>query len=164
MSPFQRVMCTTALGARTMKRLSCEIGPVSVGQGNLVLIAGPCVAESLDLCRTVARALKEICARLGIGYVFKASFDKANRSSGGGLPRAGDRQGIAWLARRCDRRLDLPVLSDVHEVAQVAPAARAWTSCKSPRSSAARPTCWWPRARRASRSTSRRGSSWPRGT
>ena len=107
-----------------MKRLSCEIGDLKVGQGNLVLIAGPCMAESLDLCRTVARTMKEICARLGIGYVFKASFDKANRSSATGYRGPGMAKGLQWLSQ-VRTKLDLPVLTDVHEVAQVAPVAKA---------------------------------------
>jgi 2-dehydro-3-deoxyphosphooctonate aldolase (KDO 8-P synthase) len=101
----------------------CEIGGLKVGRGNLVLIAGPCMAESLDLCRTVARTMKEICARLGIGYVFKASFDKANRSSAAGYRGPGLAKGLQWLSQ-VRSKLDLPVLTDVHEVAQVKPVAK----------------------------------------
>jgi 2-dehydro-3-deoxyphosphooctonate aldolase (KDO 8-P synthase) len=107
-----------------MKQLSCEIGEVTVGRGKLVLIAGPCLAESLELCQTVARELKAICGRLGIEYVFKASFDKANRSSAAGYRGPGMKKGLQWLSR-VRSKLDLPVLTDVHEVAQVAPVAAA---------------------------------------
>ncbi|KKL53319.1 hypothetical protein LCGC14_2276650, partial [marine sediment metagenome] len=63
---------------------TCRIGPVEFGTGKLAVIAGPCMAESLALCMSVAEAMAETCRRMGIGYVFKASYDKANRSSLGG--------------------------------------------------------------------------------
>jgi len=87
-----------------------------------LLIGGPCVIESADLCREVAAGLKEICAKLGVSYVFKASYDKANRTSLDAFRGPGQRQGLQILA---DIRQDfgVPVVSDVHEVAQVAPAA-----------------------------------------
>ena len=60
-----------------------KIGPYSVGRGEkFLLIGGPCVAESKEICFEIAAFLKELCASLGVNYVFKASFDKANRSSG----------------------------------------------------------------------------------
>ncbi|MGV1098149.1 3-deoxy-8-phosphooctulonate synthase [Thiovibrio sp. JS02] len=87
-----------------------------------LLIGGPCVIESAELCREVAAGLKEICARLGVSYVFKASYDKANRTSLDAFRGPGQREGLRILA---DIRQDygVPVVSDVHEVAQVAPAA-----------------------------------------
>ncbi len=101
---------------------TCRIGSVTIGAGQLALIAGPCVAESLQLCLDVATALAELCARLGIGYVFKASYDKANRSSAASYRGPGLERGLEWLGRVADK-VAVPVLSDVHEVAQVAPAA-----------------------------------------
>jgi 2-dehydro-3-deoxyphosphooctonate aldolase (KDO 8-P synthase) len=100
----------------------CSIGQVQIGSGRLALIAGPCVAESLDLCLHVAEAMADLCKRLGVGYVFKASYDKANRSSGDSYRGPGLQQGLEWLAE-VRRKVGAPVLSDVHEVAQVAPAA-----------------------------------------
>ncbi|MCE5277725.1 MAG: 3-deoxy-8-phosphooctulonate synthase [Planctomycetaceae bacterium] len=100
----------------------CNIGPVAVGQGELVLIAGPCMAESLELCLNVAAAMRDACAALGVGYVFKASYDKANRSSAAGYRGPGLETGLAWLAR-VKKDIGVPVLTDVHEIAQVAPAA-----------------------------------------
>jgi len=100
----------------------CRIGPVSVGAGKLVLIAGPCLAESLDLCLAVAGRLVELCARLDVGYVFKASYDKANRTSVDSPRGPGLERGLAWL-QRVRERTGAPVLSDVHDVSQVAPAA-----------------------------------------
>jgi 2-dehydro-3-deoxyphosphooctonate aldolase (KDO 8-P synthase) len=84
----------------------------------LFVIAGPCVIESESLCLTVARHVKGICERLGIGYVFKASFDKANRSSIGGYRGPGMKEGLAVL-RRVKEQVGVPVLTDVHETTQV---------------------------------------------
>jgi len=104
----------------TPRRL-CRISSVEIGSSSLVLIAGPCVAESLDLCLTVARRMAELCGRLKIGYVFKASFDKANRTSGSSFRGPGLEKGLEWLSQ-IRRELKVPVLSDVHEAQQVAPA------------------------------------------
>ena len=66
--------------------------------GRLILIAGPCVIESEELCLRVASALKRTCDRLGIFYVFKASYDKANRTSAKSFRGPGLEQGLAVLA------------------------------------------------------------------
>ena len=87
-----------------------------------LLMAGPCVIESAALCRETAAALKEICGRLGISLVFKASFDKANRTSLSSFRGPGLKDGLEILAD-IRERFGLPVVSDVHEAAQVAPAA-----------------------------------------
>ncbi len=79
----------------------------------LFLFAGPCVIESEELCLAIAGKLKQTCARLGITYVFKASFDKANRSSGKSFRGPGIVEGLGVLARLRDR-LELPVVTDVH--------------------------------------------------
>ena len=105
-----------------MNTISCSVGPVTFGAGRLALIAGPCVAESLELCLQVAGRLAEICRRLDIGCVFKASYDKANRSSVDSYRGPGLAKGLEWLAA-VRRQVGVPVLSDVHEVRQVAPAA-----------------------------------------
>ena len=105
-----------------MKNFACNIGPVEFGTGKLALIAGPCMAESLDLCMHVAQTMKKVCAELGIGYVFKASYDKANRSSSEVYRGPGMEKGLEWLAQ-VKKTLALPVLTDVHEVDQVAPTA-----------------------------------------
>ncbi|RPI63175.1 MAG: 3-deoxy-8-phosphooctulonate synthase [Planctomycetaceae bacterium] len=99
------------------------IGDVEFSARRLAVIAGPCMAESLELCIAVAERMKDICGRLGVGYVFKASFDKANRSSAAGYRGPGLEQGLEWLAE-VRRRFGVPILSDVHEVAQVVPAGR----------------------------------------
>ncbi|HUT02191.1 MAG TPA: 3-deoxy-8-phosphooctulonate synthase [Phycisphaerae bacterium] len=100
----------------------CHVGSVPFGAGELALIAGPCVAESRDLCLTVAEHLADLCRDLGIAYVFKASYDKANRSSAASYRGPGLEKGLSWLAE-VRQRLSVPVLSDVHDVSQVAPAA-----------------------------------------
>jgi 2-dehydro-3-deoxyphosphooctonate aldolase (KDO 8-P synthase) len=86
------------------------------------VIAGPCVIESAELCLSVARHVKAICAELGLPYVFKASFDKANRSSGSTFRGPGITDGLATL-RRVKEEVGVPVLTDVHEVEHVHPAA-----------------------------------------
>jgi 2-dehydro-3-deoxyphosphooctonate aldolase (KDO 8-P synthase) len=88
----------------------------------LTLIAGPCVIESRELALDVAERVKAITDRLGITYVFKASFDKANRSSGGSFRGPGVDEGLAVLAE-VKERLGLPVLTDIHESHQAAPVA-----------------------------------------
>jgi len=80
----------------------------------LLLIAGPCVIESRSLVEAVAGRMQEITARLGIPYVFKASFDKANRSSASSFRGPGLEQGLAVLDH-VKRTFNLPVLTDVHE-------------------------------------------------
>jgi 2-dehydro-3-deoxyphosphooctonate aldolase (KDO 8-P synthase) len=109
----------------------CSIGNVRFGQGKLALIAGPCMAESLELCLEVGRHLADVCRRLDIGYVFKASFDKANRSSNSSYRGPGLEQGLAWLAE-VKRQLGLPVISDIHEPSQAAPAAAVLDALQIP--------------------------------
>jgi 2-dehydro-3-deoxyphosphooctonate aldolase (KDO 8-P synthase) len=87
------------------------------------VIAGPCVIESADLCLTVARHVKGVSERLGLTYVFKASFDKANRSSNSSFRGPGLTDGLAVL-QRIKEELGLPVLTDVHESEQVPTVAK----------------------------------------
>ena len=79
----------------------------------LFLIAGPCTAESLELCVEVAGHLKEVCGRLGMPYVFKASYDKANRSSGKSVRGPGIDAGLKLLDE-VRRQVGVPILTDVH--------------------------------------------------
>ena len=88
----------------------------------LFLIAGPCTAESLELCLEVAGQMQEVCAGLGLPYIFKASYDKANRSSGRSARGPGLDAGLRILAE-VRRQIGVPVLTDVHtpdEIAEVA--------------------------------------------
>jgi 2-dehydro-3-deoxyphosphooctonate aldolase (KDO 8-P synthase) len=91
--------------------------------GRLILIAGPCVIESERLCLQVASALKKACDRLGVFYVFKASYDKANRTSAKSFRGPGLEEGLGVLAK-VRARFGVPVLTDVHTEAQAAQAAR----------------------------------------
>ena len=100
------------------------IGDRSVGDPGdpLLLIAGPCVIESYDLCLEVATAARDICRELGLTYVFKASFDKANRSAGASFRGEGMDAGLEVLAR-IKAEVGVPVLTDIHESWQAKPAA-----------------------------------------
>ncbi len=88
----------------------------------LSLIAGPCVIENEQLCLKVAASLQKTCDRLGVFYVFKASYDKANRTSGKSFRGPGIKTGLAALAR-VREKVGVPVLTDVHNEAEVAMAA-----------------------------------------
>jgi 2-dehydro-3-deoxyphosphooctonate aldolase (KDO 8-P synthase) len=83
----------------------------------LFLIAGPCVIEDEKLCLNIARSLQLTCARLGVTFVFKASFDKANRTSGGSFRGPGVEGGLQILAN-VRAKIGVPVLTDVHTEAQ----------------------------------------------
>lgn len=99
-------------------------GAVNIGGDNpLVLIAGPCAIESLEHTLSIARVLREITERLGVGLVFKASYDKANRTSVDSYRGPGIDAGLQILQAVKDAT-GLPVLSDVHDISQVAAAAK----------------------------------------
>lgn len=101
-----------------------KIAGFEVGPGNpLVLLAGPCVLEGYERSLYIGRRAKEIADRLGIPYVFKASFDKANRSSYKGFRGPGLEEGLKILQKIKDE-LQVPVISDIHTEEQVAPAAK----------------------------------------
>jgi 2-dehydro-3-deoxyphosphooctonate aldolase (KDO 8-P synthase) len=96
----------------------------SVGTGEpLLLLCGPCVIENLDLCRRVAEKMVELCESRGINYVFKASFDKANRTSIASSRGPGLGQGLETLAK-IKAEFGVPVTTDVHESHQCAEAAQ----------------------------------------
>jgi len=88
----------------------------------LFLIAGPCVIESEQLALDTAGQLQEICGELGIPFIYKSSFDKANRSSGKSFRGLGLDEGLRILAE-VKRQIGVPVLTDIHEVDEIAPAA-----------------------------------------
>ncbi|APF37512.1 3-deoxy-8-phosphooctulonate synthase [Chelatococcus daeguensis] len=102
-----------------------KIGNVSFGNHlPLSIIAGPCQLESRGHALEMAMALKEICTRLGLGLVFKTSFDKANRTSAGAARGVGLAAALPIFAE-IRESLGLPVLTDVHDAAQCAPVAEA---------------------------------------
>lgn len=101
-----------------------KIEGFEIGPGNpLVLLAGPCVLEGYERSLYIGRRAKEIADRLGIPYVFKASFDKANRSSYKGFRGPGLKEGLKILQKIKDE-LQVPIISDIHTEEQVAPAAK----------------------------------------
>jgi 2-dehydro-3-deoxyphosphooctonate aldolase (KDO 8-P synthase) len=96
---------------------------ISLGTGHpLLVIAGLNVLEDLDLALSVGRSLKTTCAELGLPYVFKASFDKANRSSIKSYRGPGLKDGLAMLAE-VKRLLDVPIATDIHQIDQAEPVA-----------------------------------------
>jgi 2-dehydro-3-deoxyphosphooctonate aldolase (KDO 8-P synthase) len=103
---------------------SFEIGPVHVGAGRLFLIAGPCVIESESHARCMADAVQRIAADLDIPFIFKASYDKANRTSVRSFRGPGLIEGTRIL-KKIARETGLPVLTDVHEPAHCEIAAEA---------------------------------------
>jgi 2-dehydro-3-deoxyphosphooctonate aldolase (KDO 8-P synthase) len=109
----------------TIPNLNVELGEARFGNSlPLALIAGPCVLESRAHALEMAAALKEIAARLNIGLVYKTSFDKANRTSRESARGMGLEQALPIFAE-IREKLQLPVLTDVHEAAQCAEVAKA---------------------------------------
>lgn len=113
------------MSQETVQTRQIKIGSVAVGgSAPLALIAGPCVIESRDHVLRMAELVSGVAARAGIPYIFKASYDKANRSSGTSFRGPGLQEGLAILDE-VRRTLGLPVLTDVHAVTEVEAAAQA---------------------------------------
>ncbi len=120
-SPFVRVL-GRILGS--MPR-ACIVRDVVIAEGEpLAIIAGPCVLESLDMGLAIAGLLSNACAEVGLPYVFKASFDKANRSSVSSPRGPGLERGLDWLAQIASE-VDVPVTTDIHDPSQADAVARA---------------------------------------
>jgi 2-dehydro-3-deoxyphosphooctonate aldolase (KDO 8-P synthase) len=98
------------------------IGGAEAGGPRLLVIAGPCVVESAELCLEVAAHLERLCAARALPYVFKASYRKANRSSAGSFEGLALEEALGALAR-VKRELGVPVLTDVHTEAEIPAAA-----------------------------------------
>ncbi|MGB4208756.1 MAG: 3-deoxy-8-phosphooctulonate synthase [Thermovirgaceae bacterium] len=103
---------------------SFSAGKVLFGDGELVLVAGPCVLEDREMALSIAREVSSVCGRLGIPYVFKASFDKANRTSIHSFRGPGLEKGLQWLAE-VRNSVGCPVLTDIHLPDQAERAAEA---------------------------------------
>jgi 2-dehydro-3-deoxyphosphooctonate aldolase (KDO 8-P synthase) len=101
---------------------SFNVENVTFGDGNLSFILGPCVVESYEHAYKMASSIKEICERIGVNFVYKSSFDKANRSSAESFRGEGMKFGLDILARIKDQ-LNLPVITDIHEPYQAEIAA-----------------------------------------
>jgi 2-dehydro-3-deoxyphosphooctonate aldolase (KDO 8-P synthase) len=95
---------------------------ITLGGDKMVLFAGPCAAESYDICMETGTKVKELCAKLDIQYVFKSSFDKANRTSSGSYRGPSADMGLEILAM-VKKNLNVPIVTDVHESYQCAEAA-----------------------------------------
>ncbi|AIE87500.1 3-deoxy-8-phosphooctulonate synthase [Fimbriimonas ginsengisoli] len=102
---------------------SFRVGEVPIGEGGLTIIAGPCLAESWELCDQVATEMKGLCQELGFGYIFKASYDKANRTSAGTTRGAGIDAGLEILAQ-VKAKHGLPLTTDIHLPDQAAEVAK----------------------------------------
>ena len=108
-----------------MTHIHVPVGDFSIGNDQpLTIIAGPCQLESADHAQMIAGQMKEFCDANGAKYVFKSSFDKANRTSLSGARGLGMDEGLAILSE-VGRKVGVPVLTDVHNEAQCAPAAEA---------------------------------------
>ena len=102
---------------------TAKVGNFEIGGPEFTLIGGPCVAESREICFEIASFLKDLCASRGVSYIFKASFDKANRSSGGSFRGNGMEYGLEILSE-IKSELNLPVLTDIHESVQAEAVAK----------------------------------------
>ncbi len=91
---------------------------IEIGGDKLTIIAGPCMAESLEICLETGRFLKELCEKLELNYIFKASYDKANRSSGSTQRGPGRMAGLAML-QDVKNELNVPIVTDIHETSDV---------------------------------------------
>src|SRR3954447_11725535 len=100
-----------------------KVGNASFGGGNLAIIAGPCVIESIAHALMMARGLKGRAEDAGLDFVYKSSFDKANRSSINSFRGPGIEQGLDVL-REVKSRIGVPIITDVHDVEQVEKAAQ----------------------------------------
>jgi 2-dehydro-3-deoxyphosphooctonate aldolase (KDO 8-P synthase) len=107
-----------------LKLNSFQVGDVRVGSGNLFLIAGPCVIESEEHALRMAEIIKGVARALGFPFIFKASYDKANRTSIRSFRGPGIKEGLRIL-KRIKSELNIPVLTDVHETADVGKVAEA---------------------------------------
>ena len=94
-----------------------------IGSNKLTILAGPCAMESAEICYTTAKKLKEICARLDINFIFKTSFDKANRSSLSSYRGLGINEGLKILSD-VKKELNVPIVTDIHEPSQAEIAAQ----------------------------------------
>ncbi len=101
-----------------------QVGDINVGRGELVLIAGPCVIESEEHALKMAETISRIARQKELPYIFKASYDKANRTSISSFRGPGIKEGLRIL-RKVRETANVPVLTDVHEAADVPQVAEA---------------------------------------
>lgn len=99
-----------------------KVGNLVIGGGKLTLLGGPCTAESEKICLEIAEYLLDLCNELDIQYIFKASFDKANRSCGSSRRGPGMTEGLKYLTS-VKEHFHIPVVTDIHESCEAAPVA-----------------------------------------
>jgi len=100
-----------------------KTGQITIGKGNLVIMAGPCVLEDREMAVDIALEASAICRKIGLEYLFKASFDKANRTSISSFRGPGLEKGLKWLQEVKDKA-EVPVLTDIHEPWQAEPVSQ----------------------------------------
>lgn len=109
-----------------------NIAQASIGAGGpLLVIAGPCVIEDEQVVMHTARTMRDVCARLGLPFVFKSSYDKGNRTSVDSFRGPGLERGLRILSD-VRQALGVPVISDIHDVSEVAPASSALDALQIP--------------------------------
>lgn len=113
-----------------MKR-SISVGSAALRPGDLFLIAGPCVIEDETITFKTAEGLKAICSSLGISFIFKSSFDKANRTSVSSFRGPGIDRGLRILSD-IRSRLQVPVIADIHSMEEIRPAAEVLDALQIP--------------------------------
>jgi 2-dehydro-3-deoxyphosphooctonate aldolase (KDO 8-P synthase) len=113
------------------ERVTIAEGVAIGGDGELLLVAGPCVIESAEQCHELASGLKALAADAGLPFVFKASFDKANRTSGDSYRGPGMEEGLAVLAEVKERH-GVAICTDIHETHQAAPVAEVADALQIP--------------------------------
>lgn len=101
-----------------------KVGNLLVGADRMVIVAGPCVLESFEGALHIAEEMKKLCSYFGFGYIFKASFDKANRTSIKSYRGPGIDEGLCWL-KKIGSTLEIPVVTDMHEPWQAEKLARS---------------------------------------
>lgn len=104
---------------------------IFLGGGRMVLFSGPCAVESYDVCAKVAETLKKSCEKIDIHYIFKASFDKANRTSVDSFRGVGLDEGLRVLDK-IKHEFDLPIVTDIHEPHQAAPVSEVAQALQIP--------------------------------
>jgi 3-deoxy-D-manno-octulosonic acid (KDO) 8-phosphate synthase len=109
---------------------------------NFFLIAGPCVVESEALLMEVAEKVSGICKNLGIPYIFKSSYRKANRTSASSFTGIGDEAALA-LVKKTGETFGLPTTQTFMHTTKLRSLPNTWIYCKYRPFSAAKPTCWW---------------------
>ena len=102
--------------------MSLKLRFFEIGGDKLTILAGPCAVETLDIMKQTAEGLKKVCEKLGINYVFKCSYDKANRSSIDSYRGLGMEKGLEYLSI-IKKEFDVPIVTDIHTPDQAMPAS-----------------------------------------